>query len=125
MRRLFAITVLATVELVVSLPTVAQARPMFTATAAHDGVCTILITASWSGAHVNSLDFKLATNATSYDSLPVALGGATTVQTSGWMRYTFTTTSADNSGYGVVDFLSKTGRVISSAKTDPIEITCT
>lgn len=124
MRRLSSITVMAALGVVVSLPAVAQAKPTFRATGAENGLCKILITASWSGARVNSLDFTLSTNAASYDSLPVPLGGSTTVERSGWMQYTFTTTTADTSGFGVVQFLSSHGRVVGSAKTDPLDIAC-
>jgi hypothetical protein len=40
------------------------------------------------------------------------------------MQYTFTTTTADTSGFGVVQFLSSHGRVVGSAKTDPLDIAC-
>jgi hypothetical protein len=115
---------MAALGVVVSLPVVAQARPTFRATGAENGLCKILITASWSGARVSSLDFTLSTNAASYDSLPIPLGGSTTVERSGWMQYTFTTTTADTSGFGVVQFLSSHGRVVGSAKTDPLDIAC-
>ena len=124
MHRAILITVVAGVGLALSLPAVADARPAFSATAADNGLCTVLVTASWSGARVNSVDFALTTNAATYDSAPVPLGGTATVQRSGWMQHTFTTTLADVSGHGVVAFLNPNGRVVGTATTDPVDIAC-
>jgi hypothetical protein len=124
LRRLFSITVLAAVGLSVSLPTVAQAKPAFHATAADDGICKLMVTASWNGARVNSVHFTLTTNGASYNSAPVLVGGATTVQTSGYVQYTFTVTSTDRSGVGNVDFVNSKGRSVGSATTDPVEFAC-
>ena len=124
LRRLSLITIAATAGLAMSVPALAQAKPALRATGADDGVCKVLVTASWSGARVNSVKFTLSTNATSYASAPVLLGGAKTVETSGFEQYTFTVTTADTSGLGVADFLSANGRVVGSASTDPVEFAC-
>ena len=108
----------------VSLPAIAQAKPTFRATAADDGICKVLITASWSGARVSSVTFTLSTNASSYTSGPVLLGGPKTVVTSGFQQYMFTVTTADSSGVGVANFMSAKGRVVGSATTDPVEFAC-
>ena len=107
-----------------SVPAIAQARPAFRATGADNGMCQVLVTASWNGARVNSVKFTLSTNATSYASAPVLVGGAKTIETSGFEQYTFSVTTADTSGLGVADFLSPNGRVVGSASTDPVEFAC-
>jgi hypothetical protein len=124
LRRLSLITIAATAGLAMSVPAIAQAKPTFRATGADDGTCKVLVTASWSGAHVNSVRFTLSTNAASYVSTPVLVGGARTVETSGFEQYTFTLTTADTSGLGAADFLSANGRVVGSASTDPVQFAC-
>ena len=108
----------------VSLPALAQAKPTFGATAADDGVCKVLVTASWSGGRVNSVKFTLSTNASSYTSAPVFVGGPKSVETSGYEQNVFTVTTADTSGVGVADFMNSKGRVVGSATTDPVEFAC-
>jgi len=124
LRRLFSITVLAALGLSVSLPAGAQAKPAFHATAANDGICKVMVTASWNGARVNSVHFTLTTNNASYNSAPVLVGGATAVQTSGYVQYTFTVTTTDTSGVGRADFVNSKGRVVGSTSTDPVEFAC-
>jgi hypothetical protein len=124
LRRLFSITALAAVALTVSLPAAAQARPAFRTTAADDGICKVMVTASWSGSRVNNIRFTLTTNSASYSSAPVLVAGPTTIQTSGFVQYTFTVTAADTSGSGRADFVNSKGRVVGSATTDPVEFAC-
>jgi hypothetical protein len=125
LRRLFSITALAAAALTVSLPAAAQAKPAFHATAADDGICKVMVTASWGGARVNNIQFTLTTtNGDSYNSAPVLVGGPTTIQTSGFAQYTFTVSTADTSGVGRADFLNTKGRVVGSAQADPVEFAC-
>ena len=124
-RRVFSITLLAAVGLTISVPAAAQAKAAFHATGADDGICKVIVTASWSGARVNQLQFTLTTNAASYTSAPVLVGGPTTVQTSGFAQYMFTVSATDTSGVGRADFVSAKGRVVGSATTDPVQFACT
>jgi hypothetical protein len=121
---LFSLSAVAVVALSVSLPAVADAKPAFHATAADNGICTVMVTASWSGARVNAVEFTMTTNAATYTSAPALLGGPSTIQTSGFLRYTFSVNAADASGVGRADFLSAKGRIVGSAATDPVQFAC-